>query len=130
MRTGGLQLALEGVEQHQGGQGRRADRVALGNGLGRIANRVQAIGDRAYVLGELGHLGDAAGVVGDRSKGVQGDDEAGQRELSHDGHTDSIDAVAELPGPEDAQGDDDGGQRRGLIALGQALDDVCRVTRL
>src|SRR5437868_2087759 len=39
-------------------------------------------------------------------------------------------AATELPGAEDAEHDDERGQRRGLQALREALDDVRRVARL
>ena len=77
-----LSLDLERREQHQRGEHGRADRVALGDGLRRVADRVERIGDVADVLGQLRHLGDAAGVVGDRAERVERDDQAGQRELA------------------------------------------------
>ena len=86
------QLGLEGREQHERGEHGRADRVALGDGLGRVADRVERVGDVADLLGQLRHLGDAAGVVGDRAEGVERDDQAGQRELRHDGDADAVDA--------------------------------------
>jgi len=53
-------------EQHQRGEARRADGVALGHGLGGVTDRVQRIGDGAHRVGQMAHFGDAAGVVGDR----------------------------------------------------------------
>ena len=123
------QLALEGREQHQRGERGGADRVALGDRLGRVADRVERVGDVADVLRQLRHLGDAAGVVGDRPEGVEGDDQAAERELRHHGDADAVDA-GELVGAEDRQRDH---QRRSggrLEALGEPLDDVRRVTGL
>ena len=94
------QLDLERREQHQRGQRRGADRVALRDRLGRVADRVERVGDVADVLGQLGHLGDAARVVGDRPERVEGDDQAGQRELGDDGDRDPVDA-RQLVGDED-----------------------------
>ena len=96
------ELDLEGREQDQRGEHRRADRVALGDGLRRVADRVERIGDVAHVLGQLRHLGDAAGVVGDRAERVERDDQAGQRELRHDGDRDPVDP-GELVGAEDRE---------------------------
>ena len=128
---GGLlaQLLHEGGEQHERGEHGRADRVALGHGLGGVAHRVQRVGHVAHVLGQLGHLGDAAGVVGDRAEGVQRHDQAGERELRHHGHADAVDA-AQLVGRQDAQRDQDRRRGGGLKALSEALDDVGRVTGL
>ena len=123
------QLALEGGEQHQRGERGGADRVALGDRLGRVADRVERVGDVADLLGQVRHLGDAAGVVGDRPEGVEGDDQAAERELRHHGDADAVDA-GQLVGAEDRQRQH---QRRSggrLVALGEPLDDVGRVARL
>ena len=98
------ELALEGGEQHQRGERGGADRVALGDRLGRVADRVERVGDVADVLGQVRHLGDAAGVVGDRPEGVEGDDQAAERELRHHGDADPVDP-GELVGAEDRQRD-------------------------
>ena len=81
------------------------------------------------LLRQLRHLGDAAGVVGDRPEGVEGDDQAAERELSHHGDADAVDA-GELVGAEDRQGEDERRSGGRLVALGEALDDVGRVTGL
>ncbi|KAG1241537.1 hypothetical protein G6F68_016642 [Rhizopus microsporus] len=85
-------LQVVGVvgEQHQCGQRRRTDGVALGHRLGGIAHCIQRIGDVADLRRQLGHLGDATGVVGYRAVGIQGDDHAGHRQ--HRGGSDG-DAV-------------------------------------
>ena len=38
-------------EQHECGQSRRTDRITFGHGLGRVADRVEGIGDRAHRVG-------------------------------------------------------------------------------
>ena len=124
-----LHLDLERREEHERGERGRADRVALGDGLGRVADRVERVGDVADLLRHVGHLGDAARVVGDRAERVERDDQAGQRELRHHGHADAVDA-GELVRAEDAEHDHERRQRRGLHALGEALDDVRRVAGL
>jgi hypothetical protein len=75
---------------------------------GRAADRVERVGDRAHLLGQIRHLGDAAGVVGDRSEGVEGDDQAAERELPHHGDPDAVDA-GQLVGAEDRECDDQRG---------------------
>ena len=64
-------------EQHQRREPSRADRVALGDRLGRIAHGVERIGDVADLLGQVRHLCDAAGIVGDRAVGIERDDDPG-----------------------------------------------------
>ena len=118
-----LQLDLERREEHERGQRGRADRVALGDRLRRVADRVERIGDVADLLGHVRHLGDAAGVVGDRPEGVERDDQAGQRQLRHHRDADAVDP-GELVREEDAEHDDQRRQHGRLHALGEALDDV------
>src|ERR687883_40285 len=73
------------------------------------ARAAERIGDVAHVLGQVGHLRDAARVVGDRAERVEGDDQAGQRELRHHRDADAVDAerasARELPRAEDAERD-------------------------
>ena len=76
------------AEEDERGERGGADRVALRHGLRRVADRVERVGDRAHLGRQIGHLGDAAGVVGDRAVRVERDDEAGHRELRHDGDAD------------------------------------------
>ena len=129
----GCEFFLEAGEQHDRGEHRRADRVTLGDRLGGVADRVEAVGDLAHLLGQVRHLGDAAGVVGDRPERVERDDQPGQRQQAHDRDADAVDAgdaaAGELPGAEDAEHDHDRRQRRRLQARGEALDDVRRVAR-
>src|SRR5213592_4751203 len=61
-------LVQVGREEEEGGERRGADRVALGEGLGGVADRVEPVGLLADVLGLVAHLDDAARVVGDRAK--------------------------------------------------------------
>ena len=124
-----LHLDLERREEHERGERGRADRVALGHGLRRVADRVERVGDVADLVRHVGHLGDAARVVRDRAERVERDDQAGQRQLRHHGHADAVDA-GELVRAEDAEHDDERRQRRRLHALGEALDDVRRVAGL
>ena len=117
------------VEQDQRRKCRGADRVALRHGLGRVADRVERIGDRANAFGQVGHLGDAARVVGHRAVGVERDDQAGHRELRHHGDADAEQA-GEVMRDEDAGDDHDHRCRRRLHADREAFDDVRRVTGL
>ena len=91
-----------GGEQHQRAEARRADRVALGDRLGGVADRVERVGRLAHFLGQAGHFGDAAGVVGDRTEGVERDDHAGEAE--HGGDRDrGAEQAGELIGGDDAR---------------------------
>ena len=106
-----LQVLGVGGEQHQGAEARRADRVALGDRLGGVAHRVERVGGNPHLARQAGHLGDAAGVVGDRTEGVQGDDEAGQRQHGGGGDGDAEQA-RQLVGHDDAGDDHQRRQRR------------------
>ena len=117
------QLLDEGREQHERREHGRADRVALGHRLGRVADRVERIGHVADVLRQVGHLGDAAGVVGDRTERVEGDDQARERQLGHDGHADAVDA-GQLVRHQDAEREQDCRRGGRLEALSEPLDDV------
>ena len=96
-----LQVVGVGGEQHQRAEAGRADRVALGDGLGGVADRVERVGGVAHFLRQAGHFGDAAGVVGDRAEGVERDDHAGEAE--HRGDRDrGAEQAGELVGDDDA----------------------------
>ncbi|MNC91358.1 hypothetical protein D3C83_76060 [compost metagenome] len=58
-------------EQHQRGEAGGADGIALGDGLGGVAHRVQRVGCLAHIAFQPAHLGNAAGIVGDRAVGVE-----------------------------------------------------------
>ena len=108
------ELVAVGGEEHDRGEAGRRDRVALGDGLGRVADRVERVGDLvAHLLGQAGHLRDAAGVVRDRAEGVERDDHAGHREHGDDRDGDAGQA-GELVRDDDAGADDDHRGRRGL----------------
>jgi hypothetical protein len=123
-----LQVVRVRHEEDEGGEAGGADRVALGDGLGGVADGVERIGGVAHFFRQVGHLGDAAGVVGDGAIGVDGDDDAGHGEHGHDGHGDAVQAGGAATGRfvagEDAGGDDEHRQRRRLHGHGEALDDV------
>jgi hypothetical protein len=116
-------------EQHQRGEAGRADRIALGDGLGRVADRVERVGDVADLLVEAGHLGDAAGVVGDRAVGVERDDHAGQRQHRGGGDRDAVQAEQRVRAP-DRGADREHRQRGGLHRDAEAGDHVGRVAGL
>ena len=119
------------VEEDEGREAGRADRVALRDRLRRVPHRIERVGDAAHRLVQVGHLGDAAGVVGHRPVGVERDDEPGHRELGHDGDADAVEAVpGDLVGGDDPDRDHDHRQRRRLHPDGEALDDVRRVAGL
>ena len=121
-------------EQHQRGQARRPDGIALRYRLGRVAHGVQRIGDVAHLAREPGHLGDAAGVVRDRAVGIQRHDHAGHRQHGRGGNGDAVQAdvvqLPELEGSPDRQTHRDHRQRRGLHRHAEACDDVGGMTGL
>ncbi len=88
VRLGDEEVEVGGVggEQHQRAETGRADRVALGDGLGGVADRVERVGRLADFRRQAGHLGDAAGIVGDRAERVERHDDAGERQ--HGGRRD------------------------------------------
>ena len=116
-----------GVEKHQSAEAGRADRIALGDGFRRIADRVERVGHAPDLLGQAGHLGDAAGVVGHRAEGVERDDHAGEPEHCGDG-----DRGAEKPGElarrDNAANDDERRQGGRFQRNGEALDDIGAMT--
>ena len=102
-----------GVEEHQGAETGRADRIALGDRLRRIADRVERVGHVPDILGQTRHLGDAAGIVGHRSEGIERDDHA--RKAKHGGHGDrGAEQPGELTGEDNAADDD---QRRAAPSI-------------
>ena len=118
-----LQVLVVGGEQHQRAEARRADGVALGDGLGGVADRVERVGGLADLLGQARHLGDAAGIVRDRTEGVERHHHAGHRQ--HAGHRDGdAEQAGQLEGDDDAGDDDEGRQGGRLQRDGEALDDV------
>ena len=89
-----VDLVEVGAEEQEGGQRGRADRVALGQRLGGVADGVERVGDLAgTVLRRLRELDDAAGVVGDRAEGVHGQDVGGGHEHAHRGDGGAEDAA-------------------------------------
>ena len=108
-----LEVGRVGAEQHQGAKRGRADRIALGDRLGGVADRVEGVGAGAHVLLHAGHLGDSAGIVGDRAVGVEGDDHAGEREHRGRGEGDS-DQAGELVGDDDPGADHQRRQPRSI----------------
>ncbi len=107
----------EGAEERERGERRRADREALADGGGGVADGVELVGAFADFLGQLGHLGDAAGVVGDRAVGIDGELDAGVGE-----HADGGDGDAVEPG--EVEGADDDGREHEDRPGGRAHADA------
>ena len=91
---GRLEVVRVVGEQHQRREARGADGVALGDRLGRVADRIERIGDVAHLLRQARHLGDAAGVVGDRAVRIERHDHAGHRQHGGGGDGDAVQAHA------------------------------------
>ena len=126
-----------GREEEEGGECGGTDRVALGQCLRRVADRVESVRLLTYRLRLARHLDDAACVVRDRAEDVHREDVAGRAEHAHggdgraeqaaDGHTGLIQQAARLT--KRVAGDDRGANRqhrqhRGLHADRETGDDV------
>ena len=77
-------------DDRQRGQSGGADREALADRRGGIAELVQRVGDGAGLLAETAHLRDASGVVRHRAVGVDGHRDSDRREHADRGHTDAV----------------------------------------
>ncbi len=127
IRNEELEVLVIGREQHQRAETGRADRVALGDRLGGVADRVQRVGGLADFLGQAGHFGNAAGIVGDRTEGIERNDHAGQRQHRR-GRDRDAEQAGKAVGDENA-GDDDERRTRGRFHRDrEALDHVGAVT--
>jgi hypothetical protein len=82
-----LKVVRIGREQHQCTKTGRTDGIALGHGLGGVADGVERVCRLADFRRKTRHFGDAAGVVGDRAEGIQCHDHAGNAE--HCSHRDT-----------------------------------------
>ena len=87
-------------EQNQGGETGRADGIALGDGLGGIADGIQRVGDVTYLSRQFRHFGDAAGVVGDRSVSVESNDDSRHGEHGGGGNCQTVEATDRVGGPD------------------------------
>ena len=54
------QIGRVRAKQHERGERGRADRIALRDRLGRVADRVERVGAVADIVGQARHLGDPA----------------------------------------------------------------------
>mmetsp|Transcript_25457 Transcript_25457/g.75625 ORF Transcript_25457/g.75625 Transcript_25457/m.75625 type:complete len:667 (+) Transcript_25457:447-2447(+) len=83
-----VDLVLEGGEEGERRQDGGADGEALARGGGRVAQRVERVGDVAHLLAQVGQLGEAARVVGDGAVrvGGEGDAEGGEHAHRRDGN--------------------------------------------
>jgi hypothetical protein len=90
--TGSFERMRVVGEEHQRRQTGRTDGIALGHRLGRVADRIQRIGDVTHRLRQTRHFGDTAGVVGDRTVSVERDDDAGHRQHRGCGNRDAVQA--------------------------------------
>ena len=118
-----------GAEQRGRREHGRRDGDALGDGLGRVADRVELGEDlRGLRVDVTGHLGDALGVVRDRAERVHGDDDADGREQATAGERDEEQrqghrATTEQEGEVDGATDDRGGVDGRLEADADARED-------
>ena len=103
-----VQVRRIGREQHERAEARGTDRIALGDGFGRVAHRVERVGRLAHVAFEARHFRDAAGIVRHRTERIERHDHAGERQHRRNRNRDSEQA-REAVGEHDADADD---QRR------------------
>mmetsp|Transcript_9276 Transcript_9276/g.23191 ORF Transcript_9276/g.23191 Transcript_9276/m.23191 type:complete len:489 (+) Transcript_9276:203-1669(+) len=129
-----------GAEEKERGGRRGAHRVALGQGLGRVAHSVEAVRDDARRRGLAGHFGNAARVVGYRAEGIHREDEGGDGQHAERRHRGAEDPSSRLVGEprgtskpvhskqhgRESQ-DRDGG---GLHSYRKTCNDVCAAPRL
>ena len=118
-----FEILIVGREQHQRAETGRADRIALGDRLGGVADRIERVGRLADFLRQAGHLGDAAGIVGDRTEGVERDDHAGQRQHGRGGDR-NAEQAGKAVGDEDAGDDHERRQSGRFHRDREALDHV------
>src|SRR5271157_4710417 len=119
------------MEQQESRQAGRDQGITLGEGLGRIAHRVQPVGDPADVIARSGHLVNAVGVIGDGPEGVFGEDIRAGHQHAHGGYGRAENAaawdagaVAEKIGDQQRQADGRGGHQGGFETDRRAGDDV------
>ena len=112
---------LEGDQQGQGGQDRRADGEPLPGRGGGVPEGVQGVRPVADLGVELGHLGDAPGVVhhGTVRVGREGHPEGGEHPHGPDGH--AVHA-GQLQADHDGGGEDGDGRDGGEHAHGEPAD--------
>ena len=82
-----------GIEQSQGGQGRRAHGKAFADGRGGIAQGIQFIGHGLDVFPKASHFSNSAGVVRDGTVSVDGHGHANGRQHAHGSQSNAVDAA-------------------------------------
>ena len=125
----GLELLDIGAEENQRGESGGGDGVALGDGLHGVADRIEFIRPFPDLFGQAGHHRDPAGVVGDRAKGVEGDDDAGHGKHGHDGDGDPEEA-GEMVAQQNGDPDETDRQGGGVGADRQTGNDIGGVSGL
>ena len=84
-----LQVLVIGGKQHQRAEAGRADRVALGDCLGGVADRIERVSRLTHIFRQAGHFGNAAGIVGDWTERIERNHHAREREHRGDGDGDT-----------------------------------------
>jgi hypothetical protein len=125
----GAQFLHVGTKENERGQAGRGDRISLRYRLHRIPDGVQLVGNAANFLWQITHDRDAARVIGDRTKGIEGDNDSGHGKHAHDGDGDAI-QTGEMKAQQDRDADKTDGERGRVLTNGQPGDDVRGVTGL
>ena len=124
-----LELVCVVGEEHQRGETRRANRVALGHGLGGVAHGIQRIGDVADLFRQVGHFRNPTCVVRDRTVRVERHNHAGHRQHCRRRDRDPI-QLTELVGGVDRHAHREHRQGGGSHRDAEAGDDIGRMTGL
>src|SRR5690606_35980779 len=113
------------AEEGEGGERGGADREALADRRGRVADGVQPIGDAAHLGAEAAHLRDATCVVRDRAVRVHRHGDADRREHADRRDADAVQAGEVVRDPDRERDQQDRCGRR-FHADREAGDDVGR----
>ena len=78
---------------------RAGDRVSLGYRLHRVSHRVEFVSDRPHPFGKPAHDRYTPRVVGNRSEGIERDDDSRHCQHGHDCHGNSIKTCSAMAYP-------------------------------
>ncbi len=122
-----LDVVGVGGEQHQRAEARRADRVALGDRFGGVADRIERVGRNSNFRRQVRHFRDTAGIVCHRSIGIQRHDHSSKRQHRRCSNGDAVE-TGFAKGNDNADRDDDNWKCSRFHRNCQPLDHVGAVT--
>ena len=118
-----------GTEKNQRRKPGRSDGVAFGHRFHRVADGVEFVGHTAHFLRQIAHDRDAAGVIGDRTKGIERNDDSRHREHAHDRDGDAV-KTGEMEAEQNREANETDRQRGGVLSDRETGDDIGGVTGL